>query len=402
MTNPDERRGVSWRPVFSGFCALLVGIGLARFAYTPLIPALIEDAWFTPAQAMYLGAANLVGYLAGAITARRIVRRLSPRTVLRTMMIMATVAILASAFPSPFTWFFIWRFLTGFAGGVLMALAAPTILQGVPDSRRGVAGGVIFTGVGMGIAVSGVLVPLLLRSGLPAAWIGLGAMALILAAASWRGWPAHGRMELPEALSSATKRQRDIRLIALYWTYGLVAAALAPHMVFLVDFIARGLARGVEEGAAFWVLFGAGAVFGPVMAGKTADRLGFRETLRFSVLALAFCIGWPAFSTSSLSLAVSALFVGAAVPGVVPLVLGRMHELTPAEIAIRMRAWSHATVAFATGQAAGAYVSAFLFDVTGRYADLFVLGAGLALFALAIDVASDARHAKRWRRAASE
>ena len=55
-----------WRAVLAGLCATLVGIGLARFAYTPLIPALIAEDWFSPSQAAYLGAANLAGYLAGA------------------------------------------------------------------------------------------------------------------------------------------------------------------------------------------------------------------------------------------------------------------------------------------------------------------------------------------------
>ena len=59
-----------WRAVLSALCASLVGIGLARFAYTPLIPALIAEHWFGPSQAAYLGAANLAGYLAGALLAR--------------------------------------------------------------------------------------------------------------------------------------------------------------------------------------------------------------------------------------------------------------------------------------------------------------------------------------------
>jgi hypothetical protein len=55
----------NWRPVLAGLCATLVGIGLARFAYTPLIPALIAAHWFSPSATVYLGAANLAGYLAG-------------------------------------------------------------------------------------------------------------------------------------------------------------------------------------------------------------------------------------------------------------------------------------------------------------------------------------------------
>lgn len=39
-----------WLPIFAGLCASLVSIGLARFAYTPLIPSLIEAHWFAPAM----------------------------------------------------------------------------------------------------------------------------------------------------------------------------------------------------------------------------------------------------------------------------------------------------------------------------------------------------------------
>ena len=65
----------SRRALLAGLAASLVGVGLARFAYTPLIPALIAVGWFSPADAAYLGAANLIGYLAGALLASRPVRR---------------------------------------------------------------------------------------------------------------------------------------------------------------------------------------------------------------------------------------------------------------------------------------------------------------------------------------
>lgn len=58
-----DRRGTA----AAGLCASLVGLGLARFAYTPLIPAIIAAKWFSPSDVVYLGAANLAGYLAGAL-----------------------------------------------------------------------------------------------------------------------------------------------------------------------------------------------------------------------------------------------------------------------------------------------------------------------------------------------
>src|SRR4029453_2962851 len=66
------------RATFSGLCAILVGIGLARFAYTPLLPALIAGGWFAPASAAYLGAANLAGYTPGALLASSLVAPFGP------------------------------------------------------------------------------------------------------------------------------------------------------------------------------------------------------------------------------------------------------------------------------------------------------------------------------------
>src|SRR5436190_23800952 len=102
--------GPIWLSAMAGLCASLVGLGLARFAYTPLIPALIAAKWFSPAEAVYLGAANLAGYLAGALVARELGSRAGSVRALRAMMVLATLSVLACAVPISFVWFFGWRF----------------------------------------------------------------------------------------------------------------------------------------------------------------------------------------------------------------------------------------------------------------------------------------------------
>jgi predicted MFS family arabinose efflux permease len=380
----------AWRATLSGLCATLVGIGLARFAYTPLIPALITADWFAPSQAAYLGAANLAGYLAGALLARRMAARMHTGLVLRAMMAVVTASFFACAFPLSFLWYFVWRFASGLAGGALMVLAAPTVLVHVPPSRRGLAGGVIFTGVGLGIAASGTLVPSLLRWGLFETWFGLGALALVLTVLAWGGWP-DGRHPRASA-APATARRRRPRwgpvLAALFVEYGLNAVGLVPHMVFLVDFIARGLGQGLDAGALYWVLFGLGATAGPVLTGFLADRIGFGPALRLAFVVQAAAVALLIVPTGSGGLIVSSLVIGAFVPGIVPLVLGRVHELAPPDTQAQTTAWSLATTAFALGQAAAAYGFSFLFaHVSDGHALLFALGAAALLLALAIDLA---------------
>jgi len=58
-----------WHRAAAGLSALLLGIGFSRFGFAPLIPALIQAHWFGAADAAYLGAANLMGYLIGAAAA---------------------------------------------------------------------------------------------------------------------------------------------------------------------------------------------------------------------------------------------------------------------------------------------------------------------------------------------
>ncbi len=379
-----------WHAAMAGLAASLVGIGLGRFAYTPLIPALVGAHWFPATQVVYLGAANLAGYLAGALVARRLAVTASPRTVLRGMMVLASVSFFACAAPISVGWYFTWRFAAGAAGGSIMVLAAPTILPVTDPARRGLVGGMIFTGVGLGIAASGTLVPLLLRAGLPATWLWLGVLALVLTVIAWGGWPA-GRPQPARATARAVV-PLTLGVGALLLEYGLNAAGLVPHMVFLVDFIARGLGAGVGVGGFYWVVFGLGAMAGPLLAGAVADRIGFAGTLRLAFLVGSVVVLLPALTWAPPALLLSSAVAGALTPGVVPLVLGRVHELLPGDPAAQSVVWSWTTIAFALFQAAGAYFYSYLFARSGGdYAVLFVIGAGALALALAIELAMAAR-----------
>jgi len=383
-----KEAGPAWLFAAAGLCASLVGLGLARFAYTPLIPALIAAKWFSPSQAVYLGAANLAGYLAGALVARELGSRAGAARTLRAMMMLASLCCFACAVPLSFVWFFGWRFLAGLSGGVIMVLAASTILPHIAPSKRGLIGGVIFAGVGLGVAASGTLVPLLLQQGLRQSWYGLGILSAILTLLSWKAWPLDEPATGQTADRRVPSRGQSLMVIRVLSTeYGLNALALVPHMIFLVDFVARGLGQGIAAGSHYWVLYGIGAIVGPLLTGHLADRAGFGPALRVAFLIEAVAILLPALSSAPAAMIVSALVVGGFTPGIVPLVLGRIHELMPHSSDRQRAAWAQATTAFALFQAAGAYGLSYLFERTGgNYVILFVIGAGAVAASLAIDL----------------
>jgi predicted MFS family arabinose efflux permease len=382
-TPVTARQPAVWQHIFAGLCASLISIGLARFAYTPLIPALIQAHWFSASDVMYLGAANLAGYLLGALLGRPLAARTTNVTTLRAMKVLVTLAFLACGFPVSVGWFFAWRLLSGVAGGAIMVLVAATVLPHVPGERKGLASGAVFLGLGLGIAASGTVVPLLMKFGLQATWIGLAALSAILTAASWRGWPTH---QAPAAQQAATRPVLVARapINILYAQYALMAVGLVPAMVFLVDFIARGLGAGAQLGSLFWILYGVGAIFGPPVYGLFADRLGARSALHLLLAVQAMAVASLAASGNHLLIGVLTVVIGSFPPGIVPLVLARVHETVPGDVARQNVIWSRATTVFAAFQALAGYTYSAIFNGTGgNHRILFVIGAvatGLAIF----------------------
>lgn len=175
---------------------------------------------------------------------------------------------------------------------------------------------------------------------------------------------------------------------ALYLEYALNAIGLVPHMVLLVDFIARCLGRGLAAGARD-CLFGIGALLGPLFAGHLGDRIGFCTVLRLAFIIEAVAVAVPLASTAAPTLALSSLVVGAFVPGIVN---SRTRELVPGDPHRQAAAWYWCTIAFALGMATAACGFAALYTLSANgSALLLALAAAALLLALAVDLGAASR-----------
>ncbi len=365
-----------WHRAAAGLSALLLGIGLSRFGYAPLIPSLIQEHWFSASAAAYLGAANLMGYLFGAAAAHRLAHSLPPVALIKISMLAACACFFACGFPLGFAWYFPWRLLAGIAGGLLMVLAPPAILAETPVAQRGRVAGIVFTGVGAGIALSGTLVPWLVQFGLPATWFALGAAGLALSALAWGGWPVRLK-EAKAPRHGAHHAALTPALLLLIAAYACNGLGFVPHTVFWVDYIARGLGRGLAVGGFYWVLLGLGAMIGPLLCGLAAERLGFARSFVLALPALAVCVFLPVLSASPAFLAISSFGVGILSIGMVVLGSGCAGELVPIEQ--QRQVWGWMTATYAVVYAGGGYALSYLFARTGSYDPLFIVGAAAIL-----------------------
>ena len=143
----------------TGSLATLSGVGLARFAYTALMPQMVLAGWFTGEQVAYLGAANLLGYLAGALAAAPLAERLGAVRTLVLCWLAVALSFAGCSFAQPVPMFFAWRLVSGIAGAMLMVLGPSVAMAATPLERRAALGPLMFCGIGVGALVSATLVP---------------------------------------------------------------------------------------------------------------------------------------------------------------------------------------------------------------------------------------------------
>lgn len=371
------------RNALAGLGALLLGLGIGRFGYTPLMPVLIEQGWLSVGDAGYLGATNLFGYVAGSLCAASLAKRVPVPLLTRVSMVAIAISLVACALPWGFVWFAPWRFLAGFTGGLLMVGAIPLVLSRAPMAQRGRSNGIIFTGVGSGIIISGTLVPTLAGFGPSAIWIGMGGLALLIAALTWRQWDGDAGL-LPPPAETAPARAFTLPVALLLAAYTLDSAGFVPHTVFLADYVARGLERGVAAGGFTWVLFGIGALCGPLLVGFAAEWFGFYRSIIGVLSIKSAAIAIPLVSQHPVALAISAVTVGAMTPGISALASGRVAELVG--FGAHRKVWGWLTAGFAGASAGVGYLFSWLFEQTHSYNLLFALGAGGVFVAMLLTI----------------
>jgi len=376
MAHRPAARTWSLTPAFAGAAATFSGIGLARFAYVPLFPAMVAAGWATGPEGGFLGATNLAGYLIGVLGGRGLAARLSTARALDAGMALVSLAFIACAWNGGVAWLALWRLVAGLAGGALMALAGPAVQGAVAPAQRGTGGGIVMMGVGGGVMAASLLIPSLLAAGLSVTWLALGVLVIGLWILANPRWP-----RTPIAVAEITASR--ITGLALILIYGLAGAGMVPHMVYFVDYAVRGCNLDPHLAALMWLLFGIGAICGPLAGGRVADLWGAARTLKIC-LAIQLIAVALALSSSVTSLVISALLGGFAGLGITAIVLARARELAGPQAGIL---WVRATAIYALAQATTGFALVPLFAYTASYTVVFGTCVAVSMAALLISAA---------------
>ena len=144
----------AWQVMLGGICGLVLTIGLARFAYTPLLPALQAQTGLNDAAAGGLAAINYAGYIVGALVAAWMDDVRWRHRFYSAGLWMALLTTAAMALSSWLPAWGLWRFLGGLCGATGMLLGSGLVLGWLMRQGRRPELGVLFIGLGLGIVVS--------------------------------------------------------------------------------------------------------------------------------------------------------------------------------------------------------------------------------------------------------
>ncbi|MEV6240498.1 YbfB/YjiJ family MFS transporter [Lentzea sp. NPDC051838] len=333
--------------------ALAAAMGIGRFVYTPILPLMTAQAGLSATGAASLATANYLGYFVGALAT---IVRAPSRATNRWALVLLVVTLAGMPLTHSFAAWFVLRLVAGVASAVVFVAAV----------NAGPGWGL--SGVGLGIALSGVIV--LVRAEWGFAWWVAAGVSALLTAVAWRMQPKGPAPQLPPGgneeihtrpWSTRPNRREFAALLAAYTLEG-VGYIIAG--TFLVAAISGPL------GTLSWVLVGASAALSPALV-----KLGGRYLL-------------PAvFAVQAVGIALPAL-VGGTVAALIAVTLFGATFLTIAGITLKTGAglgFPRSAAILTTGYSAGQIIGPLVATpvLHHGYHDALLLAAAIVLTALA-------------------
>jgi len=369
-----------------------IALGLARFSYALLLPAMKSDLGWSFAQAGAMNTANALGYLLGALAFPRLSRHGSVGTLFIAGCVGTTLLMALSGLLSDTHALLLLRVITGassasifIAGGVLAAR-----LASASPRDTGLVLGLYYGGTGWGIIASAILVPLTIvkaTHGWQFAWF---ALALACAAFSIVAIVAARRIDSEHAMPIPGANDARFANSSLRWPsfslalagYSLFGIGYIGYMTFIVALLRNaGMSGAVVIG--FYILLGTGTIVSARLWSGLLNRMRGGQALAVLNALLALATLTPALQAHPLLAFASGWLFGATFLSAVASTTAFVRHNLPSN------QWAKGislfTIVFAFGQIVGPVCIGWVSDHAGLARGLvysaILLAAGAALAA---------------------
>lgn len=363
--------------LIGGIFALMVAMGIGRFAYTPILPLMQNDLLFTDTLAGYLASSNYAGYLVGAILAGVLPLKKHKTNFLRVSLILSIITTLSMGLTHTYSLMLVLRFISGGVSAFIFVLASSIVLDKLSTAGKTNWSGFFYSGVGFGIFFSTLFIPSLNKLfGLEGVWVGLAFVSIILTIFVWF-WLKDSTSPIMKKNEKVVEQQIPPQkwLTWLTIAYGLEGLGYIVTGTFIVS-IAENTPVFRIDSSIVWITVGLGAIPSCIIWSSLAKRQGFVKTLVLSMTLQAIGIALPVIWNSQTSLILSALLFGATFMGITTLATTLARQMSPINSS---RVIGYLTAIYATGQMIGPTIAGVLISFTQSYNTALIGAASVVL-----------------------
>ncbi len=375
MEPPRESQASALAVAVIGLVALAAAMGVGRFAFTPLLPLMQASTGLSIEHGAWIAGANYLGYLVGAVACT--VAPPAPGIAVRLGLAAIAVCTLAMGATTGLLESLVLRFAAGVASAYVLVGVAAWALPALSRQNRPAWTGWVFSGVGIGIVVAGLvgLIAGIERIDPAYAWLALGAACTAVAAATWIPLRAHAAGQAVTTPGEGRLGAHAWRLVFCYASFGfgyIIPATFLPAM-------ARQL---IDDPLVFgwvWPAFGVTAAASTAIAAQCFRQVAARKVWAAGQLIMAAGVLAPVLVPGLWPLLVCAVGVGGTISVIT---MAAMQEARRVAGAGAPKLMAAMTAAFALGQLAGPLVVAFAVSRGAQgVAGASVLAAALLLVA---------------------
>jgi predicted MFS family arabinose efflux permease len=383
-------RATRLKVLSAGISSLILALGVARFAYTPLLPLMQQQVGLGVAAAGWLAAINYAGYLSGALIASRISSLVLKDRLYRIGMVLAIVSTLVMGLSTNLVVWALSRYVAGLTSAAAMLLGTGLIMNWLIRHNLRSEMGIHFAGIGLGIAgCAGAVMLFTPWLDWREQWFAFTALGCLLLVPALRWLPppdASGLTTSGQKLQDTPPSPLYLRVfMAAYFCAGFGYVVSVTFIVAIVNQL-PGLAGW---GNLVFLAIGIGAAPACVNWDLIARRTGDLNALILAAVLQVLGILLPVLVPGLWAAMLGSLLFGGTFIGMVSLVLsmaGRYYPTMPARMMGKM------TLAYGVAQIIGPAITGTIGAELGSYnAGLYVaaivmlLGTGLLLVLKAVE-----------------
>ncbi|MBU0721763.1 YbfB/YjiJ family MFS transporter [bacterium] len=359
--------------LFAGILAIVVGVGAARFAFTSLLPFMLED-FLSLTYAGVLASFNFVGYLGGAVFSIFIKDINTKVKYFRIGMLLSVATTLVLASTTDETLWLVSRVVAGFGSAMVLIVGGALVMVKLNFQDKTKAMGIHFSGIGFAILISELISQYVLQEGTwSQAWLALAVFSSVISFYSVYilSFDKAVKMQAPKhKLSKSLFSKYVVLLILAYFTEGV---GFVVQGTFLPDII-NSLDGLQGYGSLGWLIVGIAGIPSSVIWMRLAHTYGSINVIMIAMMLQVVGILIPALSANIYLNLLSGALYGSTFIGLVALFLNLGGQIADKNPVVLMGAM---TAAYGIGQVSAPLYSVALIEHFGNYNTTLYLTASI-------------------------